>query len=152
MSKNEELIAEARQAISEQDARCADLGIEARRGSVVGLFQQMADALEAAELPTTPVAKTEREALIEKIGNHVASEYDDDPHLDRMIVELRAMRPAPTTVEWGIKWAEIIPGFLDIAIGYESESLANAAAGRSAFPGTVVSRNASAGPWIEAQS
>ena len=29
--------------------------------------------------------------LIEKIGNHVAAEYEDDPHLDRMIVELRAM-------------------------------------------------------------
>jgi hypothetical protein len=41
--------------------------------------------------------------LVEKIANHVAAEYEDDPHLDSMVLQLRAAHrtPQPTDCHKG---------------------------------------------------
>jgi hypothetical protein len=53
------------------------------------------------------------------------------------------------TVEWGIRWADSIPGFYDEAGPFETADIAEAKLRDSAFAGTVVHRiAASAGPWI----
>lgn len=41
-------------------------------------------------MPTPNPTPTKVAELAEQIASHVAAEYDDDPHLDSMIVELRA--------------------------------------------------------------
>jgi len=54
---------------------------------------------EFFEKPSPVQGADDERALIEEIGAHVASEYDDDPHLDSMIARLRASRRSPSVAD-----------------------------------------------------
>ncbi|TFD50440.1 hypothetical protein E3T43_18125 [Cryobacterium sp. Hh7] len=149
---NTELVKKARSALRfiNEDSDSFDHG-----GEPAEAIWEALDALEAAESPTSQMLTEDGRATVVALGDYLFAHHPTaEPDIAKAaLATIKALEAeSPTTVEWGIKWAEIIPGFLDIAIGYESEALASAAAGRSAFPGTVVFRNISAGPWIPVQS
>lgn len=62
------------------------------------------------------MSKNEAQKIAEAIGNHVAAEYEDDPALDRMILQLRtAAKSEPVTIDREALTSEILDHSIDRA-------------------------------------
>lgn len=55
-----------------------------------------------------------------------------------------------TRVEYAIRWAEGVPGLLDVSTPNESRPLVETALAGSAFNGSIVRRTVTVGPWEDA--
>ena len=77
------------------------------------LVSRLADALESLSAPSGDDREVLMSdlipdvlALVERIGNHVAAEYGEDPALDDMILQLRTSQPVQVEVteRWPSHW------------------------------------------------
>lgn len=85
------------------------------------LVSRLADALESLSAPSGDDREVLMSdlipdvlALVERIGNHVAAEYGEDPALDDMILQLRTSQPVQVEVtddmvERGLKVSREFP-------------------------------------------
>ena len=130
---------------AERDAALAKLKVaEADRDEAYVTIRAMVTA--------TPPAYPRNEDPFIVLGPEIFTDQSEDVLCWKGVNHVRQAADSPTTVEWGIEWTTKIPGFWDVRAGYETQEQAEEGLVRSTFPGTVVSRKVSTGPWIAVQS